>query len=380
MKNSIAGIINKFIMVAALSFSGIYRVSLILLSGLLFDEQTVDLAAETYLLFTLATSLFGLPLVSVFMGKNSEENYYMFFLVFVLNVFFVFACQYLYPDINSYGLLLCCLSSSLFEVVRQSILNKKLYYKIALCYLISILFFIFSFFVEFDVYEYYVLSFLCVSLYLLASCVYERSYFFSPINMEDVKAYFDFLWSSASSTSINYVVPLVVVYFLKSESAYSLTVLSAILSVVIFVPRLLLNEYFYEVRSGVHDSSRFNTYKYKVDCYLVGVFFVVVPAVASFFDSGFIMSIYAASIIFSQLSLIYSVFFTVNEDVTFLRNVNVYSFFFLLAFSFVIYFLEFIELIDEHEFIACFVIAFLLYQFSKLTVSRYYFARREYVG
>ncbi len=380
MKNSVAGIVNKFIMVAALSFSGIYRVSLILLSGIFFDEQTVDLAAETYLLLTLATSLFGLPLVSVFMGKSNEENYYMFFLVFVLSVFFVFACQYFYPGINSYGLLLCCLSSSLFEVIRQSVLNRKLYYKIALCYLISILFFIFSFFVDLGVYEYYALSFLCVSLYLLASCVYERFYFFSSINTEDVKAYFDFLWSSASSTSINYVVPLVVVYFLKSESAYSLTVLSALLSVVIFVPRLLLNEYFYEARSGVHDSSRFNTYKYKVDCYLVVVFLIVVPAVASFFSSGFIMSVYAASIIFSQLSLIYSIFFTVNEDVNFLRNVNVYSFVFLIVFSSAIYLLKVLELIDEHGFISCFVIVFLLYQFSKLTVSRYYFARREYVG
>ena len=83
MNISTTDIIDKVVMVAALSFSGIYRVSLILFSSLIFDKQTIDLTGETYLLFTLATSLFGLPLSSVFMRKNNEESYSMFFLVFL---------------------------------------------------------------------------------------------------------------------------------------------------------------------------------------------------------------------------------------------------------------------------------------------------------
>ena len=380
MNISTTDIIDKVVMVAALSFSGIYRVSLILFSSLIFDKQTIDLTGETYLLFTLATSLFGLPLSSVFMRKNNEESYSMFFLVFLLSVLFVFFCHFFYTEIDPYGLLLCCLFSSLFEVVRQSALNKKLYHKIVFCYLIAFLFFISAYFIGFDVYWYYSLSFACVSLYLFVSNYFNGASICFSVCSSDIKAYFDFLWSSASSTSINYIVPLVVVYFLKSESAYSLTVLSAILSMAIFVPRLILNEYFYEVRSGAHRLSRFYTFKYRVDCYLVVVFFVVVPTVLSFFSAGFIMSVYATSILFSQLSLIYSIYFTVNKDESLLRNVNLYSFVILLVFSFLAYLLNVFEVISEYYFISVFVIIFFLYQFSKLTISKYYFARRGYAG
>lgn len=364
---------NIFLKFNSLSYSGAYRLYILYLANLSSDSDKVADFSHAYILLMFFTSFVGFPCAAMLIEKNSDKNIFYLvlltlFLSFISLTFFgLFTNENL---LDSFVVSSSFFLSSLFEVLRQVLINRNKYYSIFISSIFSffsITFFYFEFFKEELTY------FLLVSMFLLVfSSIIALRFDIIKDNYEfDLKVFFSNFFnnslSSLTSTSVNYFMPLLVISVIGQNSAPSFAFLSSALGFVLLLPRYLSNEFIQNVRSGVPIGLLFERF------FVINSFLILCVLMISVIFIYFLSDIYSlylilfsAGLICSQFCLPYSNVFSVFGKSAILMKINLISFIILL-FS-----IGFIYILDA--FNAVYILLFYVVdQFLKLYLSsRFY--------
>lgn len=370
---TLKGVFQQLKVLHAISFSGVYRAFVVVAVGFFFTEQESQVFSELYLYVMFFTSLIGFPCAAIFMETQKTTRIKVIYGIIVISsIILTCAAYFFYVERELkwlFSVFIATSLSSLLEVYRQNILNRKRYdHFIVVSFLTYAVFLLVSYFNLTSSYYIICLCFLVpcfLSYFLFYQDKIENEY--SP-RITCIK-FTNHSLSSFFSTAVNFILPILMLNELGEASSPDLALVSAIVGLSVFIPRVIANKFILLLQHDLANVSLVGAYAKKIS--IISVLVGLLVSLFIFFKfeiNNLEYMLFAVGVVLSQLSLAYSCVYSVSGRPNVLLEINVYSALFLVLVTFV-----FSIPFGLNIFVILF--SFVFYQFFKLILSMKFISR-----
>lgn len=336
--------VSKLMVMSVVAFPGFYKFAVVLVASIFFNEITANWYSNVFLWVTFVVSFTGVAIASVTINKDINVNNSDVIKLLVFSVVILFFPLYFfefqhYSVKEVFVIVFCIISLGFYEVYRQVFLNSADFYLIFISAVISSMLFVFCVFVLifFDPSNY--LSFFMAGL---LSFSFPMIYLFY-VNREDISlksngitslklmAFSKYSLSNMMSTSLSYVIPIILIKELGENSSALLTKVFLISTFVYLIPRAISADQIPKMRAGlITQSSVFSFFK-KVNLFLLFCITIALPAFYIFLSDPFIPMLLFTTMLCSQISLPFANVLMVKSSGTEMFRVNILSVIILLV-------------------------------------------------
>lgn len=337
--------INKLLPLLAVGFPGAYKLFAVLVIGFYHEEAIANQFSEAFFWVSFLVSFSGIPLASIVMSKESYLTRKQVFTWSLATVLFAFSISYLYELkdkellINA-AIIFSAVLMSLYEVFKTRAFNVAAFSSILVCSVATIFSFIFLFLIP-NSSELLTLIFfgaLFVPIFIEDN---KHSYESTGIELNHkgiLKNYCNYAGSNILSTSIMYLIPIILLQELGNEIAMELAQVFTISTLIFLVPRAMLAKKLPYLRNNEDVPDHVRSFLFSI----LGVIFLAIVTIVllAFFTTNLYFEIYSLlffGILLSQLSLPYSSVLVVNGNSKLTLKINIYSFIFLALMSGVLF-------------------------------------------
>ncbi len=375
--------LNRIFAFSSISFPGAFRVFVVFFVSFFCVAEQSDKFSNLFLYVAFFSSISGIPLASVSMERRTDILFrHAILVVLVLCIIFSLFLFFLEPIFGLSEILaifVCVFLSSIYELIRQKFLNnaefKILFYYsfislvffsgLALLFLNNAILLLFIYFI----------SLLAPALFFLKKNSENDKvgcYFFNFSVF--LKKYTSYMLSSTLSTSINFLLPLIIVFYLGKSFSLEITQVFSIVSVFLLAPRVSANSYVILLRGKGFYWECFYKFIVLVTAYVFSVSIILFFVFAFYFEvNSLYYFLLGLSVLLSLLTLPYSCVFSVYGHSNVTLKVNLISI--ILA---VFFFYTFNIFTLEKNELYVFLTSVVGYQLLKLFISHYYFNKMSF--
>ncbi|WP_199482743.1 hypothetical protein [Vibrio owensii] len=363
---------------SSVAFPGGYKFFIIIIITLFSGEGFANEFSNYFFWVTLLVTFSGLPLASAMVSSQHQitDVYKVFIIVMssviAYSVSYTIALNQFDASVNI-AVFLSLVAQSFYEVYKRYFLNTGDFVKVFIASLFTVIFFLVSYFLFGYSTSYMLfLSFFSLLFPMLIA------YLFREVKKGDenlskdrllsiIQIFFKYLVSNATSTSLMYFLPIVIIHELGNNVAASLAQVFYLSTLSYFLPRALSAKHIPIMRSEGIYRGKVKSFYSMIFVFVVGTSIVALLAFSLLYEQWMIFFLLYLSMNASQLALPYANVLMVKGEATLIMSTNLKSTIALLL----VVALIFTCFEQGEERCMLLLIAFTLYQILKLSLTRY---------
>jgi hypothetical protein len=234
----------KLISFVAIAFPGGYRFLCVIAITNLFSIQLAEHFSKGFFWVILITTFSGIPIAAVMSNRVKQLTLMQMYLsVIVSSSIFTVACYFITFKSEGFTFFIevyiATLCLSLFEVNRKLFFNEGRYVETFICACISIVSFSLILFFS----EKYILITTFMALFIpigiFSALKYRKPKILIIENTALLLNYRNFLLSNAFSTSLNSLIPILLIFMIGDEIAPQMAQVFSLSSLLLLVPRVI---------------------------------------------------------------------------------------------------------------------------------------------
>lgn len=355
----------------SLGFPGFFRLATVYIFSEFFSKDFADQYSNYFLIVGFASVLIGVPLASTSLSKFEYIKLKQLMLYGLLTSLFVCSVTCFLLDFNDLFFVLiaivCSFFVSIYEYFKQILINNLRYEILFLSYIASILLSVAIFYTDInsvDYYSFFIILSLCIPTIFAVYYTYSSAALFSE--SIDLRSVFNFSIISLLSTSISFLLPILLIGFSSDLSSSEVLKTSTFAAIFMITSRLYANN-FIKILRQEHDVYIDIFIEVKKLALFVFVSTTVFSLIAFFMEFEHLIQniLLFVSIFFTQLTLPYACIFSVSGRSDVLLKVNFQSAFLSI---FVFLSVYFIFPISTYFLLFCFIAnsVFKIFFFQKI--------------
>lgn len=327
---------DNFFALSSVAFPGGYKFFIIMVITLFSGENFANEFSNYFFWVTLLVTFSGLPLASAMISSHHQiRNMYKVFIIVMSSVIaygisYVMALSQYSVSVNV-AVFFSLLAQSFYEVYKRDFLNTGEFVKVFVASLFTLVLFLLSFFVFGSSTSYMLfISFFSLLVPVLVAYLFMEvkqsvetlsKDCFLPV----IKIYTKYLVSNATSTSLMYFVPIVIIHELGDNVAASLAQVFYLSTLSYFIPRALSAKHIPIMRNEGIDKERISHFYRTILFFVVGTSVIAFLVFALAFEQWLVFFLLYASMNASQLALPYANVLMVKGEAGSIMSTNLKS-------------------------------------------------------
>lgn len=368
---------DNFFALFSVAFPGGYKFFIIMVITLLSGEGFANEFSNYFFWVTLLVTFSGLPLASAMVSNQHQIRDAHKVFIIVMSSFIAYSVSYTIA-LNQFdasvnmAVFLSLVAQSFYEVYKRDFLNTGDFVRVFIASLFTVIFFLISYFLFGSSTPYMLfLSFFSLLFPMLIA------YLFREVKKGDenlskdrllsiIQICLKYLISNATSTSLMYFLPIVIIHELGNNIAASLAQVFYLSTLSYFLPRALSAKHIPIMRNEGIYMEKVKSFYRIIFIFVTGTSTVALLAFTLMYEQWVIFFLLYLSMNASQLTLPYANVLMVKGEASMIMSANLKSTIVLLS---VVIFI-FMSFEQGESRCILLLIAFSLYQMLKLSLTR----------